>query len=216
MAKNTSLATYKAKGSAGPLTYSNWKGIGYFKQKPTSVANPDTDAQQNQRGRLRLLVAAWAVLGAGLQTGFREMAVKMSQFNAFMKYNIQTGLTFISTGVYEIDLTTFLVSKGSLSITPINSATANATTDNLTITYSNTVDAFNQSLDDVCHVVIYNANTESWTPNPTTGATRADGTVTVAIKGGATAADVIYGYLYFSKADGSKVSTSQYTMVTAS
>lgn len=215
MAKNDSLATYKARGSAGPITYANWKGIGYFKQKAFTVANPKTDGQINARARLALMVALFADVGAAVQVGFKEMAVKMSQYNAFVKYNINTALTYVSLGVYTVDWSLIQFAKGTLGNTAISSAAASAATNNATIVYSNVVTSFNQSLDDLAMVCYNNITTGVGGFNSTSGAERQDGTVTIAIEGGVTAGDDIHLWLFFKQTTGNKISDSVYLNITA-
>lgn len=215
MAKNSSLATYKARGSAGPLTFANWKGIGYFKQKATQVANPNTDGQINARARLALMVALFADFGNAVQVGFKEMAVKMSAYNAFVKYNINSALTYVSLGVYTTNWSTILFSKGTLGDTAILTSAASAGTNNVTLTYNSANEFFAQSATDLAKVVCINQTNEVISVVLNDGATRADGTIVFAPEGGITLADSLDVYLFFVKADNSKVSTSVHVNIVA-
>lgn len=215
MAKNDSLATYKAKGSAGPLTYANWKGIGYFKQKAFTVANPKTDGQVNARARMSLMVTLFQLWGSAVNAGFKEMAVKMSAYNAFVKENINTALTYISLGVYEVDPALLKMSKGTLGNTALLTQSASGAGNNLTVTYDSAVTAYNQSAGDLIQIVYDNNNTGVSGWNLTSGDTRADGTSTIAIEGGVTAGDVIDIWVFFKSPTGNKVSDSFYVQVTA-
>lgn len=215
MAKNDSLATYKAKGSAGPLTYANWKGIGYFKQKAFTVANPKTDGQVNARARLRLMVVLFQLFGSAVNAGFKEMAVKMSAYNAFVKANINTALTYISLGVYEVDKSLLKMSQGTLGNTVPLTTSASAATNNLTITYDTAITSYNQSAGDLIQIVYDNdgSGVSGW--NLTSGADRSDGTVTIAVEGGVTLADNIAVWFWFKSPTGQKVSDSYYVAVVA-
>ena len=215
MAKNDSLATYKARGSAGPLTFANWKGIGYFKQKATTVSNPNTDGQVNARARLALMVALFADFGNAVQTGFKEMAVKMSAYNAFVKYNINSALTYVSLGVYTTNWSTILFSKGTLGDTPILTGAGSAGTNNITLTYDTANAFYAQSSTDLAKVVCVNQTNEVISIVLNDGATRADGTIVFAPEGGINLADSFDVYLFFVKADNSKVSNSVHMNIVA-
>ena len=215
MAKNDSLATYKARGSAGPITYANWKGIGYFKQKAFVVANPKTDGQVNARARLRLMVTLFQLFGSAVNSGFKEMAVKMSAYNAFVKANINTALTYVSLGVYTVDQSLLKMSQGTLGNTSLLTQSASAATNNLTVTFDTAVTAYNQSAGDLLQIAYDNdgSGVSGW--NLTGGATRADGTATIAIEGGVTLADNIAVWAWFKSPTGQKVSDSFYVLVVA-
>lgn len=215
MAKNLSLATYKSKGSAGLLTFSNWKGISYFKQKATTVANPKTDAQVNQRARLTAMVELFRQFATVSLIGFREKAIKMSSYNAFVKYNIQSALTYVSLGVYNINWGALKVSQGTLGTTLQATSSASAATNNATVTFDTGTPIYGQSVDDKVMIAYFNSTTEIGGWNVTSGQVRSDGTVTFAIEGGVTLADHIYIYLFFTSPDGSKVSDSDVVLVTA-
>lgn len=215
MAKNDSLAVYKARGSAGPITYANWKGIGYFKQKAFIVANPKTDGQLNARARLRTMVTLFQLLGTAVNAGFREMAVKMSAYNAFVKENINSALTYIAVGDYVVDESLLKLSKGTLGNTPLLSQSASAATNNLTVTYDSAVVAYNQSAGDLVQIAYDNVTSGVTGWNLTGGATRADGTATIAIEGGVTLADDINVWVWFKSPTGIKVSDSVYVNVIA-
>ena len=215
MAKNDSLAVFKARGSAGPITYANWKGIGYFKQKAFIVANPKTDGQINARARLALMVVAFQLIGSAVNAGFKEMAVKMSAYNAFVKANINSALLYVSLGVYEIVPENLQVSKGTLGNTSIATSSATAAGNTLTVTYDNTVQSYNQSLDDEVQILYTNRDTGVTGWSLASGQTRADGTVTVTVEGGVSLGEEIECYMWFKAATGTKVSDSQYVLITA-
>ena len=215
MAKNLSLATYKAKGSAGLLTFSNWLGISYFKQKATSVGNPKTSGQVNQRARLSKMVEVFRGIATIILIGFREKKVKMSAYNAFVKANIMSALTYVSEGVYTLDWVSLKVSAGTLGDTPVLTSSASGAGNNLTLTYSNTVDTYGQALTDLAMVFYYNNDTQvgGWSTN--SGKTRADGTITVTVEGGVTTGDEIYAYLFFASTTDNKCSNSIQVTITA-
>jgi len=215
MAKNDSLATYKARGSAGPITYANWKGIGYFKQKAFIVANPKTDGQLNARERLRKMVIMFQSFGSAINSGFREMAVKMSAYNAFVKANINTCLVYVALEDYTIDWSLVEMAKGTLGNTAIATSSASAATNNATLTFDTVATAYNQSVDDEVQIAYYNETTAIQGWNLTSGKVRSDGTVTFAVEGGVTLGDTIYAYLWFKSPIGNKVSDSVVATITA-
>jgi hypothetical protein len=87
MAKYNSIALGKARGSAGNVRFSIWKGIPVASQKPESVANPRTVKQQNARARLSALVAVFRRMPSLLDTMYAFRAVQKSAYNAFVSAN---------------------------------------------------------------------------------------------------------------------------------
>ena len=44
-------------GTVGNVVGGNWRGIDYIRSKPSSVRNPNTEAQRAQRMRFRLVMS---------------------------------------------------------------------------------------------------------------------------------------------------------------
>ncbi|MCB1863960.1 MAG: hypothetical protein KDG50_00890, partial [Chromatiales bacterium] len=81
-------------GKIANVVGSSWKGIAVLKSLPLSVANPNTAAQQAQRGAMTQIVAAARILLAALiQVYWNPFAQQMSGYNDFVKTNIATFTT---------------------------------------------------------------------------------------------------------------------------
>lgn len=88
MAIVRSLAIGKAIKSAGNLTYQTVKGRTIAREKPTFVANPNTERQQAQRAKLRTMVEAWRAWFSVLKPFFTVIQGYGSAYNEFVSRNI--------------------------------------------------------------------------------------------------------------------------------
>jgi len=88
-----SLIGSRGVGSVGELTLQKWKDKTVARTKPVSVENPQTEAQQTQRQKFSLLVAASRTLAAVITIGFKQISNSMTTFNSFVKYNIASAIT---------------------------------------------------------------------------------------------------------------------------
>lgn len=96
MAIIRSLAVGKARKSAGNLTYQTVKGRTIAREKPAFVANPNTPLQQEQRGKMRNLVAAWRAWFSSLKPYFTVIDGYGSAYNQFVKMNMPFAEDFIA------------------------------------------------------------------------------------------------------------------------
>lgn len=100
-------------GQVGNVIGGTWKGIDYLRIKPSSVANPRTEGQVDQRSKFGTVLRFLQPLTEFLRVGFKLYSKQMTQFNAAMSYNLNNGIT----GAYPnfmIDYATALVSRGNL------------------------------------------------------------------------------------------------------
>lgn len=98
-------------GKVGTVIGACWKGIDYMRGLATSITNPNTPAQVEQRARFSLIIAFLRPLTGFLRIGFRSAAIKMSAFNAAMAYNVKHAVS----GAYPefaIDYDQVLLSRG--------------------------------------------------------------------------------------------------------
>jgi len=107
MAIINSLAIGKSKKSAGNLTYATVKGRTIAKQKPVSVANPNTPAQQAQRRAMATIVLFWQLWASAFVELFTKRNKLFSQFNQFVHLNKEMmhvpGLITIDDKIGNID-----------------------------------------------------------------------------------------------------------------
>lgn len=102
-------------GKVGNVIGGNWKGIDYMRVKPASVANPKTEGQVDQRSKFSTALRFLQPLNEFLKVGYKNYAVKMTQFNSAMSYTLKNAIT----GAYPdftIDYANALVSRGSLTV----------------------------------------------------------------------------------------------------
>jgi hypothetical protein len=211
MAKVANPLIGKTSGSIGGVTFSSWKGVNVAKSKPTVVANPQSDAQVAQRAAFSLLVSLYRAMVSILVIGFKELAIKKSEFNAFVSQNLKNAFDLSSPPTATFVPASFMISKGTITDTPITSVVADVSDGDITFTYPTTATAPGQSATDKPVMAVYNATKEEWT-NGVGTATRADGTDTLAIPATWEDADVIHSYLGFVNAAGDAASDSVYLL----
>lgn len=73
-------------GKVANVVGSRWKGIDYIRAKPLSVANPRTLLQVNQRTKFALVLRFLQPNLNFVKIGYKNYAVKKSQFNSAMCY----------------------------------------------------------------------------------------------------------------------------------
>jgi len=83
-------------GQVGNVIGGTWKGIDYLRIKPSSVANPRTEGQVDQRSKFSTVLQFLQPMTDFLRVGFKLYANRMTQFNATMSYNLNNAVT----GVY--------------------------------------------------------------------------------------------------------------------
>ena len=88
MAKFTGLLR-KQVGSIGDLTFKQVNGVTIVSEKITQMTNPRTDAQMRVRTRWNNIVAMYKGIRPLLNRGFESKAAGLSDFNMFMKMNMQ-------------------------------------------------------------------------------------------------------------------------------
>lgn len=94
MAISSSLALGKVKGSMGGMTYSIVEGRTIVRQTPTHVRNPNTEAQQLQRGKMALAVRAYQQAGPMCAKTFTVRKKYSSAYNEFVSRNIKASNPF--------------------------------------------------------------------------------------------------------------------------
>lgn len=112
-------------GKVGPHVGSSWKGINVMRAMPTSVANPNTEAQQEQRSAFKQTsMLASAILTTIIKPYWDRSAVKMSGYNLFVKTNIAN-----ATKELGFDFSKLQMSVGRMEATEINEESGYRSTD---------------------------------------------------------------------------------------
>lgn len=115
----------RSSKSVGGIVAKTWKGINVVSSKPLTVANPKTPGQVSQRTKMANAVYTGRLLKSIIDFGFKERAVKMSQFNAFVSKNLKNEIFSQNSGAQILDNPTgLLISDGSIGSASILSASS--------------------------------------------------------------------------------------------
>lgn len=216
MATVQNPVTGRSKGKFANAVFSKWKGRNTLRSKPLEVANPQSDAQTQQRDSFAAAMAFARSISSIVYVGFAQFKDTISEYNAFMK-EAYTGWVdkSLTPPAFQFDWPLLVVSKGPIAPTPIVSITATNADQDVHIVYSNTVDGSGQALSDLAYAVVYN-ETQDLVSESLASDTRSTGTITATLPANAATGDVIHVYLFFKAADSVEVSDSQYDTVTVS
>ena len=196
-------------GRVGNIVFSSWKGIAVAKSRPLSVANPQTAAQTEQRDRMSGIVRDARILLASLiQPFWNPFAQGQSGYNAFVSENIAA-----YAGGDLSDPASFFLTRGSLLGVAGLSATANAATDTVTVSWTNNSGQSDALATDQLVVGIYNNATQQWVIEAGID-TRASSPHNISVPGLA-AGNVLQVFVAFARPNRSKVSDSSRVQVTA-
>lgn len=202
----------RSKQSIGNATFTTWKGKNVLKSKPISVENPQTDGQVTQRLKMTGIVLLFRSVAAAVALGFKERAVGMSEYNAFVKNNIIPATTITLPSTITYNYSAIYMSMGTISPTDMTSVVADDSLNTVVFTFPSTADFPGQSTTDKITIVYINTTGGGYKV-VTEGAARSAGTLSVADSAMVTG-DVLEVYTFFTKADGSKSSDSTYQQVT--
>ncbi len=108
-------------GKVGNIIGGSWKGIDYIRIKPSSVANPRTVGQVNQRNKFTVTLEFIQAVKPFIQKGYKFLAVKKTAFNAAMSYVLNNAIGGVEPN-FNVDYANALVSRGGLS-TALNPTT---------------------------------------------------------------------------------------------
>lgn len=112
MAKPQNVLIGKTKGSVGDATFTQWKGTNVLKSKAVNnYSNPTTEQLQNNSkfGVMSLFAKQIAVF---ILAGFRAMAVKMTEYNAFSKANPYSVVIGGTSPNYFVDPSEIKIAQG--------------------------------------------------------------------------------------------------------
>lgn len=152
MAKFTGLLR-KQVGSIGDLTFKQVGGVTIVSEKITQMTNPRTDAQMRVRTRWNNIVAMYKGIRPLLNRGFESKAAGLSDFNMFMKMNMQKTPVYLTKQQVAggaCVAAPYQITQGSLPAIVISGTGNNSATDiylgSLTIGASTTVAEFSQAV----------------------------------------------------------------------
>lgn len=141
-------------GKVGNVIGGNWKGIDYLRIKPSSVANPRTVGQVNQRNKFSATIQFLQPNKDFLNVGYKAFAVKKTAFNSAMSYILGNAITGTAPN-FNVDYSLALLSRGSLS-TPLDPTTDLTTAGQVTFGWDDNSADGNANTTDKAMVLAYN------------------------------------------------------------
>lgn len=193
-------------GKIGNVIGGSWKGIDYLRIKPSSVANPKTEGQVNQRTKFATVLNFLQPMTDFLRVGFKLYANKMTQFNAAMSYNLKNGVTGAYPN-YSIDFANALITRGNLTGAS-NGAASSPAAATVELTWTDNSGSGSAMVTDLSLILIYN-QTKKECVFTTAGPVRSAGTESIPLPPEYSGDDVEV-FLGFVSEDRTKVANSSY------
>lgn len=154
MAKFTGLLR-KQVGSIGDLTFKQVNGVTIVSEKITQMTNPRSDAQMRVRTRWNNIVQMYKGIRPKLNKGFESKAAGLSDFNMFMKMNMQKEPVYLTkqeVAEGACVAAPYQITQGSIPAIVITGTGQNGKTDirlgGLSITSNTTVAQFAKAVVD--------------------------------------------------------------------
>ncbi|MFV9552550.1 DUF6266 family protein [Algibacter sp. PT7-4] len=193
-------------GKVGNVIGGNWKGIDYLRIKPSSVANPRTEGQVNQRNKFTITLEYLQANKGFIKIGYKAFANKKTEFNAAMSYVLNNAVGGVAPN-FTVDYANALLSRGSLS-GALNATTDLATAGQVSFAWDDNSAEGNANLTDKSMVLVYNPSKKE-SMYILDGADRTVGSQVVTIPN-TYAGDTVELFMAFVSADGTQVSNSVY------
>ena len=193
-------------GKVGNVVGGSWKGIDYLRIKPSTVANPRTKGQVNQRNKFTVTLEFLQPNIDFIKVGFKNFAVKKSEFNAAMSFNLNNAITGIEPD-FEVDFQEALLSRGTLA-TPVNTGSDLSVSGEVTFTWADNSAGSNADATDKAMLLVYNP-TKKESTFTLDGVERSVGQQTLSIPS-SYAGDEVHLFMAFLRADENRVSNSVY------
>ncbi|WP_457611561.1 DUF6266 family protein [Lutibacter sp.] len=193
-------------GKVGNIIGGSWKGIDYIRIKPSSVANPRTEGQVNQRNKFTATLEFLQPNIEFIRVGYKDYAIKMTAFNAAMSEILGNAITGTAPD-FTVDYPNVLVSKGNLKGV-LNPSFDAATTGQVTLSWSDNSNEINANNDDRLMTLIYNPLKKESVVK-LIGTSRFMAAQMIAIPSNFSG-DTIHVYVAFVSADGQIISDSSY------
>lgn len=193
-------------GKIGNVIGGSWKGIDYMRIKPTSVANPRTEGQVDQRTKFTAALQFLQPMRDFIKVGYKAHANKMTEFNSAMSYILNNAVTGISPD-FAVDYASALISRGSLPGS-LNAAVSSAAPGEVTVTWADNTLNGSASATDKSLILLFNAGKVE-AIFTLSGAARSAGTQALVVPDNYTG-DQLQAFISFQSADGSLVSNSTY------
>ncbi len=193
-------------GKVGNVIGGNWKGIDYMRVKPANVANPQTEGQVDQRTKFSTVLQFLQPLKDFVKVGYKNYAIKMTQFNSAMSYILKNAVTG-SYPNFTIDYATALISRGSLAGV-LNGTAASSAAGSVEFTWGDNTSESNASATDKAMILAYNS-TKGEAIFVTDGAARNAGSQSLTVPDDFSG-DSVECFIAFLSEDGISVANSKY------
>ncbi|QNM84534.1 hypothetical protein H9W90_10030 [Polaribacter pectinis] len=193
-------------GKVGNIVGGSWKGIDYIRIKPSSVANPRTEGQVNQRNKFIITLEYLQATKDFIKIGYKSFATKKTEFNAAMSYVLNNAVGGIAPN-FTIDYSLALLSRGPLSGV-LNPTTDLTTAGQVSFDWDDNSAEGNANVTDKAMVLVYNPSKKE-SISILDGADRTVGSQVVTIPN-TYAGDTVELFMAFVSADGTQVSNSVY------
>lgn len=193
-------------GKVGNIVGGSWKGIDYIRIKPSSVANPRTEGQVNQRNKFTITLEYLQATKDFIKIGYKSFATKKTEFNAAMSYVLNNAVGGIAPN-FTIDYSLALLSRGPLSGV-LNPTTDLTTAGQVSFDWDDNSAEGNANVTDKAMVLVYNPSKKE-SISILDGADRTLGSQVVTIPN-TYAGDTVELFMAFVSADGTQVSNSVY------
>ena len=192
-------------GKVGNIIGGSWKGIDYIRIKPSSVANPRTEGQVNQRNKFTVTLEYLQPNQPFLKVGYKSFATKKTEFNAAMSYVLNNAITGTAPN-FNVDYANALLSRGGLSGV-LNPTTDLTTAGQVSFGWGDNSLEGNANITDKAMLLVYNPSKKD-SIIILDGAIRTAGSEVVTIPS-TYAGDTVELFMAFVSADG-QVSNSVY------
>jgi hypothetical protein len=159
MAKLRSGILGGISGTVGNVVGGRWRGIDYIRSKPSSVRNPNTEAQRNQRMRFRLVIQLLKKIRPLVNIGFGGYSQNQTPMNQAMSLNIRDAVT----GEYpdlSIDPEKLVFSAGELANAD-NTGMDATEPGQVTVSWSYSTGTGQASPDDGALLLLYNIDRDA-------------------------------------------------------
>ena len=193
-------------GKVGTVIGGTWKGIDYMRSRAASVSNPRTAGQLAQRAKLSAIVKFLHPLTSFLRIGFKNLAIKMSGFNAAVAANLKSAITG-TYPAFDIDFTKVMLSQGNFP-GALNPLAVAGIAGAVNFTWDDNTWESDATVDDLAVLIVYNPAKEA-AISVKGLITRGVGAQTITLPN-SYIGDEVQCYIAFTNANGSVISNSQY------
>ena len=199
----------RSRNKLANTIFSTWNGLNIVRSKPLSVANPQTLAQRIQRARTTVNAKFAKAFSAAILIGFRIKQVGQSARSQALKANYPATFADPVTAEGHLTFADAVVSNGSMTPTPINTASATAGSASVSVTFPTTTADASQASSDKMVLCVINGTTGT-SAQSVGSKSRSDGLCSVSLPETVVAGDDIHFYLFAFSVSTSAVSDTAY------